>query len=59
MWSKNATNNYGLLGDILSVNEYNELTNIDTYAILIEPASYDPSITNNMLTHERKWKEEK
>jgi hypothetical protein len=57
-WSKNAMDNYGLLGDILGTNEYNELTNIDTYAIPIEPASYNPSTTNAMLTHERKWKEE-
>jgi hypothetical protein len=57
-WSKNATDNYGLLGDILSINEYDKLTNIDTYTIPIEPASYDPSITNATLTHERKWKEE-
>ncbi len=57
-WSKNATDNYGLLGDILGVNEYDELTNIDTYTIPIEPASYDPSITNAMLTHKCKRKEE-
>jgi hypothetical protein len=57
-WSKNAMDNYGLLGNILGIDEYNELTNIDTYAIPIEPASYDPSITNATLTNERKWKEE-
>jgi hypothetical protein len=50
--------NYGLLGDILSIDVYNKLTNINTYAIPIEPASYEPSITNTMLTHERKRKEE-
>jgi hypothetical protein len=43
--------NYGLLGNILGVDEYNKLTNINTYAIPIEPASYNPSITNSMLTH--------
>jgi hypothetical protein len=58
MWSKNATDNYGLLGNILGINEYNKLTNINTYAIPIEPASYNPSITNTTLTHERKQKEE-
>jgi hypothetical protein len=58
LWSKNAMDNYGLLGDILGVDEYNELTKIDTYAIPIEPASYNPSITNAMLTHEHKQKEE-
>ena len=50
--------NYGLLGNILGIDEYNELTNINTYAIPIEPASYDPSITNATLTHECKQKEE-
>jgi hypothetical protein len=32
-WSKNATDNYGLLADILGADEYNELTKIDSYAI--------------------------
>ncbi len=58
LWSKNAMDNYGLLGNILGIDEYNELTNINTYAIPIEPASYNPSITNAMLTHERTRKEE-
>ncbi len=46
------------LAKILGIDEYNKLTNINTYAIPIEPASYDPSITHTTLTHERKWKEE-
>ncbi len=37
-WSKNATDNYGLLGDILGIDEYDELTNIDTYTIPIDLA---------------------
>jgi hypothetical protein len=57
-WSKSAMDNYGLLSDILGINKYNKLTIINTYAIPIEPPSYDPSITNAMLTHERKQKEE-
>jgi hypothetical protein len=57
-WSKNATDDYGLLADILGTNEYDELTNIDSYAIPLEPASYDPTITNATLTHKCKWKEE-
>jgi hypothetical protein len=57
-WNKNATDNYGLLGNILGIDEYNKLIKIDTYAIPIEPASYDPSITNAMLTHEHKQNEE-
>ena len=57
-WSTNATDNYGLLGDILGADEYYELTNIDSYVIPNEPASYDPAITNATLTHERKRREE-
>ncbi len=56
-WSKNATDNYGLLANILGTDKYNELTGIDSYAIPCEPASYDPTITNATLTHERKRKE--
>jgi hypothetical protein len=40
-WSKNVTDNYGLLGDILGADEYDELTNIDLYVIPNEPVSYD------------------
>jgi hypothetical protein len=57
-WSKNATNNYRLLANILGVNEYNNLTNIATYTIPHEPASYDPNITNATPTHTRKRMEE-
>ena len=57
-WSKNATNNYGLLGDILGANEYEELTNIDSYVVPNDPAAYDPAITNATLTQERKHREE-
>ncbi len=56
-WSKNATDNYGLFPDILGADEYNKLTGIDSYAIPCKPASYDPTITNATLTHERKQKE--
>ncbi len=56
-WSKNATDNYGLLANILGADEYNELTGIDSYAIPCKPASYVPTITNATLTHERKRKE--
>jgi hypothetical protein len=55
-WSKNV-DNYGLLADILGTYEYNELTGINSYTIPCKPASYDPTITNAMLTHECKWKE--
>jgi hypothetical protein len=57
-WSKNATNNFGLLADIIGTDEYDELTSISTYVIPTEPASYEPTITNATLTHERKRKEE-
>ncbi len=55
-WSKNATDNYGLDADILGTDKYDELAGINSYAIPCKPASYDPTITNAMLTHERKRK---
>ncbi len=57
-WSNNATDNYGLLTDILCVDKYNNLTNIATYAISHEAASYDPNITDATPTHTRKQMEE-
>ncbi len=56
-WSKSTTDNYGLLGNILGVDEYDNLTGIDTYAIPAEPASYDSTINNATLTHKRKRKD--
>jgi hypothetical protein len=59
-WSRDATADYGLLVDIIGVNNYDELTgiDIDTYVAPTEPASYNPSITNATLTHKRKRMEE-
>jgi hypothetical protein len=57
-WSHDDTNDYGLLADILGLDEYYTLTTIDTYVTPVEPATYDPTITNVTLTHERKRKEE-
>jgi hypothetical protein len=57
-WSKSITDDYGLLSDMLSVNEYYKLTSISTYVIPAEPVSYNPSINSAMRTHERKCKEE-
>ena len=57
-WLKNVTDNYGLLGDILGADEYDELTNINSYVIPNEPVSCDPAITNATLTHECKRREE-
>ena len=45
-WSKTMTDNYGLLTDILGVDKSDNLTNILTYTIPQEPASYNPAITN-------------
>jgi hypothetical protein len=58
VWSRSGTDDYGLLGDILGVNEYNNLTGIDTYPTPVEPALYNPTINNATLTHKRKGKEE-
>jgi hypothetical protein len=49
-WSKSATDDYGLLADIIGTDEYYVLTDIDTYAIPNEPPSYDPAITDATLT---------
>ncbi len=57
-WSKNVTNNYGLLADILGVDEYDNLTGISMYTIPHESASYDPNITDATPTHTRKQMEE-
>jgi hypothetical protein len=56
-WSKNATDNYGLLADILGTDEYDELIGINSRPIPCKPASYDPTITNATLMHEHKRKE--
>jgi hypothetical protein len=57
-WSKNATDNFGLLANIIGTDEYNELTSIAMYVIPTEPPLYNPTITNATLTHKRKRKEE-
>jgi len=57
-WSKNGTDNYGLLTDIIGVDEYDDLTNISKYAIPHELASSDPNITDTTLTYTRKQMEE-
>ena len=57
-WSRDATEEYGLFADILGFDEYDELTGIDMYTIPMEPASYDPTVTNTTPTHERKHREE-
>jgi hypothetical protein len=57
-WSKNPTDNYGLLADIMGVDEYDDLTGISTYVIPNEPPSYDPNILDATPTHTRKRMEE-
>jgi len=37
-WSKNLTDNYVLLANIMGVNEYDDLTGIATYVIPNKPA---------------------
>ena len=57
-WGKNLTDNYGLLTDIMGVDEYADLTGIATYVIPNKPASYDPNILDATSTHTRKQMEE-
>jgi hypothetical protein len=57
-WSKNLMNNYGLLADIMGVDEYDDLTGIVMYIIPNEPPSYDPNILDATPTHTRKQMEE-
>ena len=57
-WSKNVMDNYGLLAEILGINEYDDLTGIATYAIPHEPTSYDPNIADATPAHTRKRMEE-
>ncbi len=57
-WSENATDNYGLLANILGIDEYYNLTNIAAYAIPHEPASYNPNTTNATPMHTPKRMDE-
>ncbi len=57
-WSKSATDNYGLLGDSLGVDEYHKLTGISTNRISTEPTLNNPSINNTTPTHKCKCMEE-
>jgi hypothetical protein len=59
-WSRDATtgDEYGLLGDILGVDDYDHQTGIDTYVEETEPDTYDGTINDTTPTHTRKRKEE-
>ena len=50
--------NYGLLADIMGIDEYDDLTGISTYVTPNEPPSYDPNILDATPTHTRKRMEE-
>jgi hypothetical protein len=58
VWSRDATADYGLLVNMIGVDNYDELTGIDTYVAPTEPVLYNPAIMNATLTHERKCMEE-
>ena len=49
---------YGLLAEILGLDEYDHQTGIDTYVEETEPSTYDPAITVATPTHTRKRLEE-
>jgi hypothetical protein len=51
-WSRDPTNGkeYGLLAKIIGANEYTHLTN-QTWVQEVEPASYNPAITDATVTH--------
>ena len=59
-WSRDSTtaDEYGLLAEILGVDEYDHLTGISTYVEETEPATYDGTIDDTTPTHTRKRKEE-
>jgi hypothetical protein len=54
-WSKNLMDNYGLLANIMGVNEYDDLTGIATYVIPNEPISYDATPTHTRKQMEEVW----
>jgi hypothetical protein len=58
-WSPEPTNSkeYGLLAKIIGADEYTHLTN-QTWVQEVEPASYNPAITDATVTHMRKGMEE-
>jgi len=58
VWSKNLTDNYELLANIMGVDEYDDLTGIGTLIIPNEPEFYNPNITNATPTYTRKQMEE-
>ena len=59
-WSCDAGtgDKYGLLAEILGVDEYNHQTGISTYVKEMEPDTYDGTIDNKTPTHTRKHTEE-
>jgi len=59
-WSCDAGtgDEYGLLAEIVGVDEYNHQTGISTYDEETEPDTYDSSINDTTPTHTQKMKEE-
>ncbi len=58
-WNRDPTNGkeYGLLAKIIGANEYTHLTN-QMWVQEVEPASYNPKITDATVTHMQKRMEE-
>ena len=59
-WSRDAGtgDEYGLLAEILGVDEFYHQTGISTYVKETEPGTYDSTINNTTPTHTQKRKEE-
>jgi hypothetical protein len=57
--SRDPTNGkeYGLLDEVIGANKYTHLTN-QTWVQEVEPASYNPAITDATVTHMQKQMEE-
>ena len=54
-WSKNLMDNYGLLANIMGVNEYDDLTGIAKYVIPNEQISYDATPMHTRKQMEEVW----
>lgn len=57
-WSRDVTNKYGLLADIIGLDSYDNMTGINTYAVPPKPPTYDAATTNVTPTHMHKCIEE-
>ena len=59
-WSRDANtgNEYGLLAEVLDIDEYDHQTGISTYVEETEPDTYSGTIDDTTTTHTQKRKEE-